>query len=71
MKEAVYQRKSYNSDEFEQYGNQSGYEEGDMLKQLEGKDIITLDDNKEIISAIWIKFRMAIFLPFFKDTERR
>lgn len=51
MKEAVYQRKSYNSDEFEQYGNQSGYEEGDMLKQLEGKDIITLDDNKEIISA--------------------
>ena len=40
MKEAVYQRKSYNSDEFEQYGNQSGYEEGDMLKQLEGKDII-------------------------------
>lgn len=22
-----------------------------MLKQLEGKDIITLDDNKEIISA--------------------
>ncbi len=51
MKEAVYQRKSYNSDEFEQYGNQSGYEEGDMLKQLEGKDIITLNDNKEIISA--------------------
>lgn len=51
MKEAVYQRKSYNSDEFEQYGNQSGYEKGDMLKQLEGKDIITLDDNKEIISA--------------------
>lgn len=51
MKEAVYQRKSYNSDEFEQYGNQSGYEEGDMLKQLEGKDIIILDDNKEIISA--------------------
>lgn len=51
MKEAVYQRKSYNSDEFEPYGNQSGYEEGDMLKQLEGKDIITLDDNKEIISA--------------------
>lgn len=51
MKEAVYQRKSYNSDGFEQYGNQSGYEEGDMLKQLEGKDIITLDDNKEIISA--------------------
>ena len=51
MKEAVYQRKSYNSDEFDQYGNQSGYEEGDMLKQLEGKDIITLDDNKEIISA--------------------
>ena len=51
MKEAVYQRKCYNSDEFEQYGNQSGYEEGDMLKQLEGKDIITLDDNKEIISA--------------------
>jgi len=51
MKEAVYQRKSYNSDEFEQYGNQSGYAEGDMLKQLEGKDIITLDDNKEIISA--------------------
>ena len=51
MKEAVYQRKSYNSDEFEQYGNQSGYEEGDMLKQLEGKDIITLDDNKEIVSA--------------------
>ena len=51
MKEAVYQRKSYNSDEFEQYGNQSGYEEGDMLKQLEGKDIITLDDNKDIISA--------------------
>lgn len=51
VKEAVYQRKSYNSDEFEQYGNQSGYEEGDMLKQLEGKDIITLDDNKEIISA--------------------
>lgn len=51
MKEAVYQRKSYNSDEFEQYGNKSGYEEGDMLKQLEGKDIITLDDNKEIISA--------------------
>lgn len=51
MKEAVYQRKSYNSDEFEQYGNQSGYEECDMLKQLEGKDIITLDDNKEIISA--------------------
>ena len=51
MKETVYQRKSYNSDEFEQYGNQSGYEEGDMLKQLEGKDIITLDDNKEIISA--------------------
>lgn len=51
MKEAVYQRKSYNSEEFEQYGNQSGYEEGDMLKQLEGKDIITLDDNKEIISA--------------------
>ena len=51
MKEAVYQRKSYNSDEFEQYGNQSGYEEGDMLKQLEGKDIITLDENKEIISA--------------------
>lgn len=51
MKESVYQRKSYNSDEFEQYGNQSGYEEGDMLKQLEGKDIITLDDNKEIISA--------------------
>ena len=51
MKEAVYQRKSYNSDEFEQYGNQSGYEEGDMLKQLEGKEIITLDDNKEIISA--------------------
>ena len=51
MKEAVYQRKSYNSDEFEQYCNQSGYEEGDMLKQLEGKDIITLDDNKEIISA--------------------
>ena len=51
MKEAVYQRKSYNCDEFEQYGNQSGYEEGDMLKQLEGKDIITLDDNKEIISA--------------------
>ena len=51
MKEAVYQRKSYNRDEFEQYGNQSGYEEGDMLKQLEGKDIITLDDNKEIISA--------------------
>ena len=51
MKEAVYQRKSYNSDEFEQYGNQSGYEEGDMLKHLEGKDIITLDDNKEIISA--------------------
>ena len=51
MKEAVYQRKSYNSDEFEQYGNQSGYEDGVMLKQLEGKDIITLDDNKEIISA--------------------
>ena len=51
MKEAVYQRKSYNSDEFEQYSNQSGYVEGDMLKQLEGKDIITLDDNKEIISA--------------------
>ena len=51
MKEAVYQRKSYNSVGFEQYGNQSGYEEGDMLKQLEGKDIITLDDNKEIISA--------------------
>ena len=51
MKEAVYQRKSYNSDEFEQYSNQAGYAEGDMLKQLEGKDIITLDDNKEIISA--------------------
>ena len=51
MKEAVYQRKSYNSDEFEQYSNQSGYAKGDMLKQLEGKDIITLDDNKEIISA--------------------
>ena len=51
MKEAVYQRKSYNSDEFGQYSNQSGYAEGDMLKQLEGKDIITLDDNKEIISA--------------------
>ena len=51
MKEAVYQRKSYNSDEFEQYSNQSGYAEGDMLKQLEGKDIITLDDNKEIISV--------------------
>lgn len=51
MKEAVYQRKSYNSDEFEQYSNQSAYVEGDMLKQLEGKDISTLDDNKEIISA--------------------
>lgn len=51
MKEAVYQRKSYNSDEFEQHSSQFGYAEGDMLKQLEGKDIITLDDNKEIISA--------------------